>query len=240
MRANDLEANVPATAAPAAARREDGDGGAAKALQAGERRGLSPAALLHLQRMAGNASVNALLDDEHLPRPTDVVGKGGGTPLDDDTRSEMEGHFGADFSNVRVHTDSQAAGSAKAVQASAYTAGSDIVFGEGQYSPGSEGGKRTLAHELTHVVQQSKGDVDGTEVAGGGFKVSSPDDRFEQAAEATADRVLSSDHSSGGQPVQREQLDAPAADEEPEPTVMGMWLQREGPLADDMETDETG
>jgi hypothetical protein len=66
----------------------------------------------------------------------------------------MELRFGFDFSQVRVHTDAQAAESARAVNALAYTVGSDIVFGAGQYAPGTAAGKRLLAHELTHVVQQ--------------------------------------------------------------------------------------
>jgi len=66
----------------------------------------------------------------------------------------MEPRFGHDFSNVRVHTDSKAAESAGAVDALAYTVGRDVVFGAGQYMPGTREGQRLLAHELTHVVQQ--------------------------------------------------------------------------------------
>ncbi len=66
----------------------------------------------------------------------------------------MESGFGRDFSDVRVHTDSIAAKSAQAVNAVAYAAGKDVVFAAGQYSPDSSEGKRLLAHELTHVVQQ--------------------------------------------------------------------------------------
>jgi hypothetical protein len=67
----------------------------------------------------------------------------------------MEARFGRDFSGVRVHADGPAAGSARAVNALAYTAGQNIVFGEAQYNPGIDGGRRLLAHELTHVIQQS-------------------------------------------------------------------------------------
>ena len=80
--------------------------------------------------------------------------KGGGQPLPTSTRAFFEPRFGQDFSNVRVHTDSSAAQTAKEVQAKAFTVGNDVVFGSGQYSPGNETGKRLLAHELTHVVQQ--------------------------------------------------------------------------------------
>ena len=86
----------------------------------------------------------------------------GGSPLAGQTRQAMEGSFGHDFSQVRVHTDARADESARAVQAKAYTVGSDIVFREGVYAPGSADGQRLLAHELTHVVQQGGG-------AGGGW-----------------------------------------------------------------------
>ncbi len=69
----------------------------------------------------------------------------------------MEASLGHDFSDVRIHTDGRASESAKAVQASAYTVGNDVVFGSGAYAPEPDAGKRTLAHELTHVVQQRSG-----------------------------------------------------------------------------------
>ena len=81
-----------------------------------------------------------------------------GRPLDAETRREMEQHFGHDFSRVRVHTDSRAAESAKALNSLAYAIGRDVVFGQGQYAPETITGKRLLAHELTHVVQQRQSD----------------------------------------------------------------------------------
>jgi hypothetical protein len=80
--------------------------------------------------------------------------RSGGQPLEHGTRAFMEARFGHDFSRVRVHTDRDAVASATSLQALAYTVGQDIVFGRGQYEPGSERGKRLLAHELTHVIQQ--------------------------------------------------------------------------------------
>jgi hypothetical protein len=77
-----------------------------------------------------------------------------GTPLDSPTRAFMEPRFGQDFSGVRVHTDSAAAESARAVNAKAYTVGQHIVFDEGKYNPTSPSGKQLLAHELAHTVQQ--------------------------------------------------------------------------------------
>ncbi len=82
-----------------------------------------------------------------------------GQPLDAETRAFMEPRFGHDFSRVRVHTDARAAESARAVNALAYTVGRDVVFGAGQYAPGASAGRRLIAHELAHVVQQ--GDFPG-------------------------------------------------------------------------------
>ena len=81
-----------------------------------------------------------------------------GRPLEATPLQDMEQRFGYDFSSVRVHTDTTAAESAHAVSARAYTMGYHIVFGQGQYTPQTSAGKKLLAHELTHVLQQSGGD----------------------------------------------------------------------------------
>jgi Domain of unknown function (DUF4157) len=78
-----------------------------------------------------------------------------GRPLDAAARIFMEDRFRHDFTGVRVHNDAGAASSARAINARAYTLGNDVVFGAGQYSPDSGDGRRLLAHELAHVVQQS-------------------------------------------------------------------------------------
>jgi hypothetical protein len=80
--------------------------------------------------------------------------KGSGAPLSEDTRHSMESAFGADFSGVRVHTDSEAVQMNQSLSARAFTHGSDIYFNAGEYNPGSNSGKHLLAHELTHTVQQ--------------------------------------------------------------------------------------
>lgn len=82
-----------------------------------------------------------------------------GRPLDEETRAFMEPRFGHDFSRVRLHTDARAAESAEAVNALAYTVGQDIVFGAGQYQPGTSEGRRLIAHELAHTVQQQSSSV---------------------------------------------------------------------------------
>ncbi len=80
---------------------------------------------------------------------------GAGQSLDPTTQRRMEGRFGHDFARVRVHTEAEADASAQALDAHAYTVGSDIVFRHGQYQPHTSRGQRLLAHELAHVVQQS-------------------------------------------------------------------------------------
>ncbi|ATL30042.1 DUF4157 domain-containing protein [Streptomyces formicae] len=156
----------------------------------------SPAGLLGLQRGAGNAAVVQLLrqaghpgarEEPQVQRSTvhDVL-RSAGKALDDTTRTDMETRLGADFSDVRLHTDAAAKASAAEVGARAYTSGSHVVIGEG----GAD--RHTLAHELTHVIQQRQGPVAGTD-NGSGLSVSDPSDRFEREAEANAHRALSAD-----------------------------------------------
>ena len=167
--------------------REDGDL-MFRAAAAGRTDVLGPAGLLGLQRVVGNAGVGSLVEQERSP-VQDVI-TSGGSPLDTGVRADMESRFGHDFGDVRVHTGAAAHESARSVNAQAYTVGSNIVFQQDRYDPSSDGGRHMLAHELTHVVQQRSGPVDGTD-AGGGVKVSDPSDRFEREASATADRMLS-------------------------------------------------
>lgn len=103
--------------------------------------------------------------------------RGSGRPLGEALKSEMEGRLGADFSDVRLHTGPAAQRSAAEIGARAYTSGSHVVIGTG----GAD--KHTLAHELTHVIQQRSGPVSGTD-NGAGLSLSDPSDRFEREAEA--------------------------------------------------------
>jgi len=80
--------------------------------------------------------------------------RGGGYPLSENDRAFFELRFGRDFSQVRVHTDTRAAETAQAVNAQAFTVGQDVIFGGGNYKPETINGKKLLAHELTHVIQQ--------------------------------------------------------------------------------------
>ncbi len=195
------------------------------------------ASLMHLQRTAGNAGVVQMLAEDEAAAESpvhDVVGKGGGTPLDQGTRSSMESRFGQSFDDVRVHTDNRASQSAESVGANAYTVGSDIVFRSGHFDTSSATGQRTLAHELTHVVQQRSGPVDGSE-APGGIRLSDPSDRFEQAAEQTATQVMSMPAS----PSSAAPADASAQREMEDDAAVQMLVQRqdtEGEEEDELPT----
>ena len=136
-----------------APKREDGAGASVferEAVEA-ETRGAEPSAAVSRSVGRHRATIAALPSLRALT--VDPLGEG--RPLDDSTRVSMESHLGYDFRKVRVHADSRAADSARGVNAQAYAVGSDIVFGAGRYAPASDAGRRLLAHELTHVVQQS-------------------------------------------------------------------------------------
>jgi len=110
-----------------------------------------------LQRKTGSASSESTQSvSENV-----LSDLGPGRPLDAGTRNFFELRFGRDFSRVRVHTNDAAAQSARDVDALAYTVGRDVVFGAGQYAPQTWLGKKLLAHELTHVTQQSTAPVSG-------------------------------------------------------------------------------
>ena len=169
----------------------------AKAIEHGRADTLGAKGAMHLQRAAGNAAMGSLVQRQEEESPVHkVVGSGGGSSLDGGVRSKMEASLGYDFGGVRVHTGPDASKAATSVQAQAFTVGNDVVFNEGKYNPSSAEGQRTIAHELTHVVQQSQGSVPG-ESRGNGVKVSDPGDWAEQQAEATADAVMSGGHHAG-------------------------------------------
>lgn len=155
----------------------------------GRRDVLGPDGLRRLQRAVGNGATTALMDD--APSVAEVTSRPG-SPLPSATRAEMEQRLGADFGDVRVHTDGDAHASAASVNAHAYTVGNNVVFGRGNYDPDSHAGKTMLAHELTHVIQQRSGPVEGTD-RGDGVAISDPSDRFEREAAANADRVMQRD-----------------------------------------------
>lgn len=117
------------------------------------------------------------------PRVSGVL-RSPGRPLDRKTRAFFESRFGHDFGKVRLHTDSRADESARAMRARAYTAGQNIVFREGEYAPRTAKGRLLLAHELSHVVQQSCASVFSK-------AVSSLSDASEREAERAATKIVS-------------------------------------------------
>ncbi|WP_443060726.1 eCIS core domain-containing protein [Streptomyces sp. NBC_00448] len=152
--------------------------------------GTSAAGLLALQRAVGNSAVARMLqDDEHGHGHPHGAGCGHGPAVQRSAvhsvlrgsgrapaaplRAEMEARLGADFGDVRIHDDSAARRSAAELGARAYTSGHHVVVGDG----GAD--KRTLAHELTHVIQQRTGPVAGTPT-GDGLRVSDPGDAYER------------------------------------------------------------
>ena len=120
-----------------------------------------------------------------MPPSVSEVLRAPGQSLDAQTRAEMESRFGHDFSRVRVHTDEQADLSTRTVSARAFTVGCDVVFGEDQYAPHTESGRRLLAHELAHVVQQ--GDQHQAPQT---LRLNAPDHQLEQAADRAAGDVM--------------------------------------------------
>lgn len=199
----------------------------------------APSTMLELQRLAGNASVRRLVaGEEEAPADRspvlDVVGKGGGQPLAPDLRSDMEGRLGADFSDVRLHTDSQASRSAEAVNAHAYTVGSDVVFRSDRWNPDSSDGRQTLAHELVHVVQQRSGPVDGT-ATGDGVRVSDPQDSYEQSADRTAAAAMTGPVAVPAAPA----VGVSREEDEEEEGVQKLDVSREKAEEEDEEQDAT-
>jgi outer membrane protein OmpA-like peptidoglycan-associated protein len=141
---------------------------------------------MHLQRALGNPASH--VGETTAPHIVHEVVHSPGQPLDPATRFSLGQHLGHDFARVRVHTDGRAAESAQAVGAVAFTTGHHIVFNAGQYAPQTAGGKRLLAHELAHVVQQARlpGSAPQTRL-----NVNTPGDAGERQADAAADAVMS-------------------------------------------------
>lgn len=171
---------------------------------------------LPLQQAAGNAAFTKLVRQVQRKElgsqgagPLDPeIGsaieseRGGGAPLAGPVKSEMEHHFGMDLSAVRVHSGSTATTLARSVQAEAFTTGTDIFFGKGSPDASSSSGKELLAHELTHVVQQSSG------AGGAEGTVSHPGDATEVQAREVGRAVASAGPAAA---VQRHEDESAAA-----------------------------
>lgn len=179
--------------------------------------------LLRLQRQYGNRYVQRVLmlarkadgEAQLSPEAEDAIhrSRGGGQPLGDNVRGRMESAIGADFSGVRVHSDAQADTLSRAVNARAFTVGQDVYFRQGAYDPGSSGGRELLAHELTHVVQQSGGGVQRK------LTVSQPGDKYEQEADQVAQAVARMEHRAVSDPANTPSVQRQAEEEQKDETV---------------------
>jgi len=154
-----------------------------------------PAADGEIQRKAATSGVAPEEADHRQPVVAAAL-DAPGQALDTGTRELMESTIGHDFSRVRIHADATAAASAGAVDALAYTVGPHVVFGAGRYAPGTAEGRHLLAHELTHVWQQSPSSAlpaSGVAGVGGGLQAKrgdGPATPAERAADAVADHVV--------------------------------------------------
>jgi hypothetical protein len=165
------------------------------------------------QQQVGNRAVQRLLAQRSGDGPFDLDDetadrinreRGDGQALDSSIQTKMNAATGQDFSNVKVHTGPESHALNESLSAKAFTTGHDIFFREGAYDPGSSSGQELLAHELTHVVQQSSGRVGG---GGGRMTVNAPGDAYEQEADSVARAVTSTTSASS---LQRQE----ASDEE--------------------------
>jgi hypothetical protein len=149
-----------------------------------------------LVQRTGNAPYQ--LDDETSERINQA--RSSGQNLDTSVQQKMGEAFNTDFSSVQVHTNDEAHGLNQSLSAKAFTTGNDIFFRQGEYNPQTSSGQELIAHELTHVVQQSTGRVE----SGGGMTVNAPGDQFEQEADSAAKSLVSSLPSAG---LQRQELE---------------------------------
>lgn len=149
-----------------------------------------------LQRRRGNAFVQrAVLQRKAAQADADVsdqavssalADRSSGRPLDPTTQRDLEPLFGHSFGDVRVHTDACAGELAKGIQAEAFTRERDMYFSPGQYAPGTSDGRKLIAHELTHVLQQEGGETGQVRTV-----VGLPNDSFEREAHSAAKAVES-------------------------------------------------
>lgn len=184
-------------------------------------------ALANFQQKIGNRAVQRLLAQRSGDGPTSASlsagfdlddettnrinrERGNGHSLDSNIQAKMSESTGQDFSGVKVHTGPESHALNESINATAFTTGQDIFFREGAYDPGSSSGQELLAHELTHVVQQSSGRVGG---GSGRMTVNVPGDAYEQQADSVAKAVTST---AAGPSVQRQEMPVTEEDDEEE------------------------
>ena len=201
-----------------------------------ERQETAQSEITRLQKQVGNRAVQRLLtqrsgtassgqafevEDETAQRIERE--RSGGEALDSTVQKQMGGALGFDFSQVKVHASPEANALNRELGAEAFTTGNDIYFREGAYDPGSSSGQELLAHEMTHVVQQSSGSV-----GEGGTKmtVNAPDDSYEKNADAVAQGAVSARNGSAGA-IQTQELQMQINPEEEEKLKKGVPKEEE-------------
>jgi hypothetical protein len=178
--------------------------------------------LLRLQQQVGNRAAQRLLaqrkeggsfelDDQTAGRINRA--RGGGQPLEGTVQEQMSAAMGYDFTGVRVHTSPESDDLNRQLSARAFTTGQDIFVRQGDYAPHSSTGQELIAHELSHVVQQSTGRVSG---GGGGMTVRPAGDAFEQEADALARQAANAAYAPGAQAAEGgiQRQDIPEEEEE--------------------------
>ena len=197
----------------------------------------SPTGMAGLHRAIGNQAVQRLIAQRRGDGPTeldeDTAGhidraRSGGQSLDRSTQEEMGQAMGYDLSGVRVHTSPEADDLSHQLGAKAFTTGQEVFFREGAYDPGSTAGRELIAHELTHVVQQGTGQVQG----GSRMTVNAPGDVHEQQADASARAAMNA----GVQRQEEEELVQAQTEEEEE--MMQMQPEEEEELVQAQELPE--
>jgi hypothetical protein len=189
--------------------------------------------VLQLQRSCGNHCVQKTLKIDRNEQGESVTkgqvetaidkARGGGATLDSGVRAQMESSFGADFGGVRIHDNSQADSLNRSLSALAFTTGTDIFFRQGKYQPGSSDGRRLLAHELTHVVQQNSDQV--RETAQPSLTVSEPHDALELEADRMAHLVMEQEHNPKDRQAARQAV--PEEEEREEQKAQRQAMQQE-------------
>jgi hypothetical protein len=189
------------------------------------------AGMAGLHHAIGNQAVQRLIAQRNGTGPTELDqetagridrARSGGQPLEGSVQQEMGQAMGYDFQGVRAHTSPEANDLSRTLGAKAFTTGQDIFFREGTYDPASTAGRELIAHELTHVVQQGTGQVQG----GSRMMVNAPGDVHEQQADASAHAATNA----GVQRQEEEEL-VQAQDEREDEDVLQMQEDPEEELA---------
>jgi hypothetical protein len=191
---------------------------------------LTRRALISLQRLYGNTFVQRVVDLQRKEEEPSGVGpeveqtiqskRGSGQPLDKATRLSMENAFGSDFSGVRIHRDGDADTLNRALSSRAFTTGQDIFFKQGEYNTGNSDGRELLAHELTHVVQQTRGIHNK-------MNVSLPGDRYEQEADRVAREVVQRERQNTPPTTESEKIRRQIEEEEEEELQAKHLIQKQ-------------